>query len=174
MEYNLKESFDDKYFELGDSYEQETKQEKKKDTKEENSEENTQEQENNTNTSDDRTTDNTSSSSTIDEVVYPMYVPVNTYLSNQDKVSTENGERVILTFSGETPFLLVQETASINDTTDFVYGDPYLILDTVGAVTDYSVSWVSNGVEYNVVSDTMNVDELITVAESISTVSVGK
>lgn len=193
MEYDLKASFDDKYFKLGKNYNNDLENtnedtEKDKDNQQTKSESNssdknvsdkdessnTKSDESNSQSDESNNQNIKSSSSTINEIVYPMYVPVNTYLANQDKVSTENGERVILTFSGETPFLLVQETASLNDTTDFVNGDPYLILDTIGAVTDYSVSWINDGVEYSVVSDTMALDELITVAESISTVNVGK
>ena len=112
--------------------------------------------------------------SKIEDIVYPMYVPVDTQLSGQDIVETTNGERVILTFSGETPFTVVQETLNDTDTTNYVYGDPYLILDTVGSITDYSVSWISNGVEYSVMSDNMEIDELLTVAQSISVKAVGK
>ena len=112
--------------------------------------------------------------SKIEDIVYPMYVPVDTQLSGQDIVETTNGERVILTFSGETPFTVVQETFKDTDTTNYVYGDPYLILDTVGSITDYSVSWISNGVEYSVMSDNMEIDELLTVAQSISVKAVGK
>ena len=97
----------------------------------------------------------------IDEIVYPMYVPVDTYLSGQDIVETKSGERVILTFNGESSFTIVQETLSNDELTNYVYGDPYLIIDTVGSITDYSVSWISDGVEYSVMSDTMNVDELL-------------
>ena len=110
----------------------------------------------------------------LDEIVYPMYVPTDTYLSSQDVVETVSGERVILTFNGESSFTVVQENLSNQGATNYVYGDPYLILDTVGAVTDYSVSWISNGVEYSVLSDTMNVDELLTVAQSINVKAVGK
>ena len=60
------------------------------------------------------------------------------------------------------------------DSTNYVYGDPYLILDSVGAITDYSVSWISDGVEYSVMSDTMSVDELLVVAQSVSIETVGK
>ena len=111
---------------------------------------------------------------TLDEIVYPMYVPTDTYLTSQDVVSTDNGERVILTFSGESQFTLIQENIEESDVINYVYGDPYLILDTVGSITDYSVSWISNGVEYSVMSDTMSVDELITVAQSITVQIVGK
>lgn len=171
LEYNLKENFDNNYFELNDNYETEEKESKKEinnNTNKEQNNNNIKEENNNESNSEDK------SSSKIEEVVYPMYLPVNTYLSNQDTMPTEAGERVIMTFAGETPFLLVQETAKMNNTTDFVNGDPYLILDTIGAVTDYSVSWINNGVEYNVVSDSMNIDELITVAESISPKAIGK
>jgi len=110
----------------------------------------------------------------IEDIVYPMYVPIDTQLSAQDIIETTNGERVILTFSGESAFTVVQETLNDTDTTNYVYGDPYLILDTVGSITDYSVSWISNGVEYSVLSDNMEIDELLTVAQSISVKAVGK
>ena len=110
----------------------------------------------------------TSETSKIEDIVYPLYIPTDTYLSNQDKVSTINGERVILTFSGEEPFTIIQETLNDSETVNYIYGDPYLILDTVGSITDSSVSWISNGVEYSVISDSMPVDEIITVAQSIS------
>ena len=114
--------------------------------------------------------------STIDEIIYPMYIPTNTYLTGQDRVETVSGERVILTFDGDNPFMLVEETVLVSDELDsnLIYGDPYLIHDTVGAITDYSVSWISNGVEYYLVSDQMNVLEMINVAESISVMPVGK
>ena len=112
----------------------------------------------------------------LDSIIYPMYVPVNTYLTSQDKVELDNGERIILTFDGDTPFMLVEETVAIEEevNTDIVYGDPYLISDTVGAVTDYSISWISNGVEYYLVSDVMEPLEMITVAQSITVSAVAK
>jgi len=114
--------------------------------------------------------------SELDSIIYPMYVPVNTYLTSQDKVKLEEGERIILTFDGETPFMLVEETVAIDDSmeTSIIYGDPYLISDTVGAVTDYSISWISNGVEYYLVSDVMEPLEMITVAQSITVSAVAK
>ena len=115
-----------------------------------------------------------SKTSKVEDIVYPMYVPVDTYLTAQDVVKTDDGERVILTFTGESSFTVVQETLEDVNSTNYIYGDPYLILDTVGSITDYSVSWISNGIEYSVMSDTMNVDELLTVAQSISVKAVGK
>ena len=132
------------------------------------------ETENNSNDSNSEKNEEQKTTSKIDEVVYPMYVPVDTYLSSQDIVETDKGERVILTFNGESDFTLVQETIDDEEVMNYIYGDPYIILDTVGSITDYSVSWISNGIEYSVMSDTMSVDELLTVAQSISVKAVSK
>lgn len=110
----------------------------------------------------------------ISEVLYPMYVPTDTYLTGQNIVSTEIGERIILTFAGESNFTLIQENINNESLDEYIYGEPYLILDTVGAITDYSVTWISDGIEYSVISETMSVDELLTVAQSINVKTVGK
>ncbi len=112
----------------------------------------------------------------LDSIVYPMYIPVNTYLTSQDKVKLDDGERIILTFDGENPFMLVQETATVSQEleTNIVYGDPYLIADTIGAVTDYSITWISNGVEYSLVSENLDLEEMMNVAESVSMTAITK
>lgn len=112
--------------------------------------------------------------SKLNEIVYPMYLPTDTKLTGEDVVKTTDGERAILTFGGESSFTIVQETLKDTASTNYVYGDPYLILDTVGAITDSSVSWISNGIEYSIMSDAMNIDELLTVAQSISVKAVSK
>ena len=144
---NMKASFSNNYFDLDKKYL----------NSEKNSDNNKKEQ----------------TTSKLDEEVYPMYVPADTYLSSQDVVKTDEGERVIMTFAGESPFTLVQESMDTK-TTDYISGDPYLILDTVGAITDDSVMWVSNNKEYYVASDAMDIDELLTVAESINVKAVAK
>lgn len=159
IDFNAK--FDDNYFDAS-QYQKKITEEKKENSKEETKEEEKQTENNTT--------------AKLDEIVYPMYVPVDTELSGQNVVETTAGERVILTFTGESAFTVVQETLSDTDelTTNYVYGDPYLILDTVGSITDYSVSWISNGVEYSVMSDTLEIDELITVAQSINVQAIAK
>ena len=112
--------------------------------------------------------------SSIDDTIYPMYLPSGTYLSSEEQVSKEDGERVILTFSGETPFVMVQETVNLDKEVMSVSGDPEFITDTVGAISDSSIEFISNGVEYYISSDTMNSHEMIQVAESLSPVAVMK
>lgn len=108
--------------------------------------------------------------SNIDDAIYPMYMPNETHLISEDTVNKDDGERVILTFEGENPFMIVEETASIAEETEIipVVGEPVLLTDTVAAITDTSISWVSNGIEYYVASDVMNQEELINVAKSLS------
>jgi len=119
-------------------------------------------------------TENTNT--TLSSIVYPMYIPANTYLSGQEKVMVDNGERVILTFSGDNPFMIVQET--VNPTEELLtipmYGEPYIITGTVGALSDSSITWVNNGVEYYVVSDVLSVDDLLEVANSVTPTAVVK
>lgn len=114
--------------------------------------------------------------SSIDSIIYPLYVPSGTVLKQEEKIAKDNGERVILTFDGEKPFLLVEETASVEDTFSIVpvFGEPTFLNDTVGAVTDNSLSWVSGGIEYYLVSDVMNKNELIAIANSISVIPIMK
>lgn len=112
----------------------------------------------------------------IEDIIYPMYIPENTSLTSQDTVTTTSGERVILTFSGDKPFMLVQETVAKTD--DFitipVNGEPILFADTIGAKTDSSITWLSNGLEYYLVSDMLTNDELVSIAKSVSALPVIK
>ena len=120
--------------------------------------------------------DTNTTSKSLDSIIYPMYVPANTYLSGQEKVMVEDGERVILTFNGDSPFMVIQETIKPTEglLTIPMYGEPYIVTGTVGALSDSSVTWVNNGVEFYVVSDVLNTNDLLQVANSIGTLPVGK
>lgn len=47
-------------------------------------------------------------------------------------------------------------------------------MDTLGVMTDNSLSWTTNGIEYYLVSDVMNQEELVEVAQSIGVVQTMK
>lgn len=133
-----------------------------------------QEQKNNqTNTNDNSQNNNTSTTSKIDENVFPLYLPTNTSLSDKEVIETSSGQRVIMTFSGDNPFVLVEETIKPSENLEIIptYGEPFMLIDTVGSLTDTSYTWTSNGVEYYIVSDQMNKHELLEVAKSINVVS---
>lgn len=118
----------------------------------------------------------TTQSNSIDDVIFPLYIPTGTTLTDQEKVDKTNGERIILTFDGEKPFLLVEETASVEEEFSIIptYGEPFMLVDTVGALTSNSITWASNGVEYYLVSDAMSQLELIEIASSISAIPTMK
>ena len=123
-----------------------------------------------------KTEDTTKTVSKIDSDTYPMYVPENTKLASKDTVDLEQGQRVIMTFEGDNPFMFVQQTASTTDDLAIVsvYGEPYQLATSVAAVSDNMISWVSNGVEYYIVSDNMSETDLVNVASSVTTMPVSK
>lgn len=113
--------------------------------------------------------------SKIEEIIYPMYIPQNTYLSSQDKVSKEVGERIIMTFAGDYPFMLVQETINPSDTSiTSVKGEPYQLYDAIGIIDETSITWDYQGMEYYLVSNTLNQEQLIEVANSLTTAAIEK
>lgn len=106
----------------------------------------------------------------LDSSIYPLVIPTGTKLINEEKVVKDIGERVIMTFDGERPFILVEETANILDEFTVIptYGEPYQLMDTLGVMTNNSLSWASNGIEYYIISDVLEQDELIEIAQSIN------
>ena len=120
--------------------------------------------------------DNALEVSKIESIIYPMYIPDKTYLLDQDKISTPEGERVILTFDGDNPFMFIEETSTIlkDHTIIPINGNPEIIGDAIGVVSNNSVSWSSGGIDYYVTSNSLSEKELLTVANSINVMPVGK
>ena len=129
---------------------------------------------NNTNTDNNGTS--TKETSKIEDVIYPMYIPLNTYLSNKEKVNKDSGERLILTFEGDNPFMLIEETIARENEHLIVptYGELEQMASTVAIVNDNSVNWIDNNIEYYVVSDKLSKQELLNIARSISVLPVSK
>ena len=106
----------------------------------------------------------------LDTSIYPLVIPSGTRLINEEKIKKDKGERILMTFDGDKPFLLVEETALVEPEFTIVptYGEPFQLMDSLGVMTDNSLTWVSNGIEYFLVSDVLNKDEMIEVAQSIN------
>ncbi len=148
--------------------------------KEQNTTNENQSTDNNTNTNEDasgnkedtnKDTNKTETTATLEDIIYPLYLPTGTVLEDQEKVSKTDGERVILTFGGDKGFTLVEETVTPSKEFTVIptYGEPLQVNDTIGAVTDNSLNWVSDNIEYYIVSDVMSSKELLDIANSIST-----
>ncbi len=108
--------------------------------------------------------------SAIDDVIYPMVLPEGTKLESEEKVDMNDGERVILTFSGDKPFLLVEETVKTMDEFTVIptMGEPAMFMDSLGVLSDNSINFTSGGINYYLVSDVMSQDELLEIANSIN------
>jgi outer membrane lipoprotein-sorting protein len=113
--------------------------------------------------------DEVAETGSLDDVIYPLFLPNGTKLVEEEKVEKDNGKRYIMSYDGDKSFLLVEETSDVfNEFTVIpTSGEPYQLMDSLGIVTDNSLSWTSNGVDYYLVSEVMNRDEMIKVAESI-------
>ena len=112
----------------------------------------------------------------LEDSIYPLVLPSGTKLSNEEKVSKAGGERVILTFEGEKPFLLVEETANVFEEFTIVptNGEPFILQDSIGVLGENSLNWTSAGIEYYMVSDVLNQNEMIEIASSISSLPTMK
>jgi hypothetical protein len=108
-------------------------------------------------------------------VMYPTTELKGTKLIEEKEVTLEDGKRVVLTYGGKKSFTLVQEkvkakTASVNPTN--VEGDLVDLGMTIGAVSDHSISWSRNGVDYMIASKNLTRNEMIELAASVQGDSV--
>ena len=116
----------------------------------------------------------TKSSNILDSIIYPLYIPSETYLSNSEEIDTDEGNRMILTFAGDKNFVLIEEVASV--ASDFeiipVYGDPIMLSDTIAAKSANSMYWTSDNVSYYLTSNDLSTEEMVTIAESLGNTKV--
>jgi len=85
-------------------------------------------------------------------------------------IKDETQERVILTYGGEKEFTIIQTPVtkkSVDLVPVFAAGDPADLGFAIGAITDQSISWEQNGIQFFLASDTMTREEMITVASSM-------
>ena len=111
----------------------------------------------------------TKSSNILDSIIYPLYIPSETYLSNSEEVDTDEGNRMILTFAGDKNFVLIEEVATVASEFEIipVYGDPIMLSDTIAAKSANSMYWTSDNVSYYLTSNDLSTEEMITIAESL-------
>lgn len=118
----------------------------------------------------------TEESAALESVLYPTYLPLNTSFHSQETINTKDTERVILTFTGEKSFIMVEEAKKTPSEMEVVsvYGDLTFIDDTLGAITDTSIMWTRGNVEYYISSQNLTSEELVCVASSTITAAVSK
>ena len=176
---DYKPKFNKEYFMLNSLIEEEKPEEtttKPKEEQEENNSNIVENKENidNSNENKENIEETQNTSNILEEIIYPLYIPQNTHLSTKDTIETDNGNRAILTFSGDSPFVLVEEVSYRYDKMEIipVNGDPLILADSVGALSNNSLYWTSNGIDYYLSSSSITPDELMVIAEGLSGTSI--
>ncbi|SER38119.1 Outer membrane lipoprotein-sorting protein [Gracilibacillus ureilyticus] len=103
-----------------------------------------------------------------------IYYPANQLgaeLVEENQMDTENGKRVLLSYEGEKNFTIIQELVTTypasTQSPEMVNGEPVDLGFTVGALSQSSLEWQYNGVNYYLASEQLTKQELIEVATSI-------
>ncbi|ARK24531.1 sporulation protein [Sporosarcina sp. P37] len=104
------------------------------------------------------------------QTYYPSANLEGTTLSDEKSVEIESGQRIIMTFSGEKEYVVIQEPAEkpLNQLPVSIEGDPVDLGFAVAALTEQSIHWEANGMAFFVASDMLSKEELITVANSMT------
>lgn len=126
--------------------------------------------ESNNKTIDNNTNSNEKTSSyNLDSVIYPLYIPGETHLTNSETIKTDEGNRTILTFTGEKNFVIIEEMSKSEPSMKIVpvYGEPLLLPNAIAALTGNSLTWDSNNVSYYLASTDLSTEEMLTIAKSL-------
>ena len=109
-------------------------------------------------------------SNILEDIIYPLYLPSNTFLTSSETIDNENGKRFILTFAGEKDFTIVEELSTRNDKFEInpVFGDPILLNDTLGVIESNSIKWDRGNISYYLTSNNLSSSEMMTIASSMN------
>jgi len=112
----------------------------------------------------------------LEDIVYPMYLPSGTTYSGEETIKEDGSERVILTYTGLKPFILIEEAsnASKEHETTAVSGEVVQYGNVVGVLTETSLNWSTAGREYYIIGDSLSKEEILQIASSTATVALTK
>jgi outer membrane lipoprotein-sorting protein len=91
-------------------------------------------------------------------------------LVEEKEVKTDDGKRVVLTYDGEKSFTLVQEKSTVVPAVTVsttVNGDIQDLGFTVAAMTDRTITWTYDGVDYMLASNDLTPEEMTEIARSV-------
>ena len=132
--------------------------------------ESTESQTNESNSNEEKTTE----TSILENVVYPLYLPKDTHLQTKDTVETDNGDRIIMTYTGSKPFMIIEELSKASKEMEVtsIYGEPLILSSAIGALSENSLEWQTDTINYYISSSYLSSEEMMTIAESLNTASV--
>ncbi|WP_010651750.1 LolA family protein [Oceanobacillus massiliensis] len=102
-------------------------------------------------------------------VLYPVFT-AGAEIQEKKEMEMENGTRVMMTFEGEKNFTLIEErnhTAPAMSTPQEVIGDIVNLGYTVAAMSENTMEWTYNGVDFTLASNELTREEMIQVAQSV-------
>lgn len=110
------------------------------------------------------------SSNILEDIIYPLYLPSNTFLTGSETINNENGNRVILTFAGEKDFTVIEQLEYRSDNFEInpVFGEPIFLNDTLGVLEDNSIRWSKGNVSYYLTSNNLSSSEMAMIASSMN------
>ena len=103
-------------------------------------------------------------------IKYPTAELPDVQLVEKEEIDTGNGTRVVLTYGGEKSFTLFQEKAEVIPTMMMETEADGKMADlgfAIGEITENSLSWTYNGVDYLLASQDLTEDEMMTIARSV-------
>jgi len=102
-------------------------------------------------------------------VVFPLEM-VGSELTEKKEVEVDGGQRVIMTFTGDKDFTLIQEQLTAIPTSSLpkeVHGDIVNLGFTIGALSENTIEWSYEGMDFYLASKELTKEELIEVAQSV-------
>lgn len=100
-------------------------------------------------------------------VLYPTYT-AGAELTEERESETENGKRVLLQYTGEKNFTIIQEPMDALSSPQTVNGDIVNLGHAVGALTSNTLEWHAGGTSYTLASDELTREEMMEIARSIN------
>lgn len=106
------------------------------------------------------------------EVLYPTYTANLNIVNEREVAQGADDSKVVLNYADEDKsFTLMQQKNTAVETASRLTmssGEPVDLGFTVGAMTDQSITWNFNGVDYLLVSNNLGQDELMAIARSVN------
>jgi outer membrane lipoprotein-sorting protein len=102
-------------------------------------------------------------------VKYPT-ADLGSKLVDEKEVKLEDGKRVVLTYEGDKSFTIVQEKVTVKEASSsptYVDGDLVDLGFTIGAVSEGSITWTVDGVDYMIASNDLTEKELVEIARTV-------
>lgn len=102
-------------------------------------------------------------------ITYPTFCPVNTKLAQEIILGDDTNKKAVMKFTGDSSFTLIEcyteETESLKS--EYFSGDIYTMAGSFALVANNTIKFYSNGVEYTIASNNIDLEDLIMIGESL-------